>query len=173
MKSTNEWDEPATASSPRGWYWPRSTKRGETACAGHYLDYGPDHRRFDSRQTDQPGTIHCVVIDKETGNPVFWRHCTTVEQARSWIEEEAAKHGHAAPAACPLSRIAAGYRTMPHGRACLQVLEDGAISNGIAIVARCGDADAAKAKLVNAGFVEVGGGWKLRPSTTQLQAAMV
>jgi hypothetical protein len=33
------WDEPAQATSPRGWLMTGGT------CAGFYLDYGPDHYR--------------------------------------------------------------------------------------------------------------------------------
>ncbi|HDR9103728.1 TPA: hypothetical protein QDB04_000502 [Burkholderia vietnamiensis] len=88
------WDEPKGASSSRGWYWPKkSTRRGETPCAGHYLDYGTGYRH-DDRQTVEPGTIHCVVVAKETGGAVAWRYVETVEQARTWIETEAAKYGH-------------------------------------------------------------------------------
>ncbi|WP_434715733.1 hypothetical protein [Paraburkholderia sp. A3RO-2L] len=88
------WDEPKGASSLRGWYWPKkSTRRGETPCAGHYLDYGAGYRH-DDRQTVEPGTIHCVVVAKETGGAVAWRYVETVEQARTWIETEAAKYGH-------------------------------------------------------------------------------
>jgi hypothetical protein len=88
------WDEPKGASSPRGWYWPKkSTRHGETPCAGHYLDYGPGYRH-DDRQSVEPGTIHCVVIAKDTGTSISWRYVETVEQARAWIETEAAKYGH-------------------------------------------------------------------------------
>ncbi|RQR65403.1 hypothetical protein DIE18_02830 [Burkholderia sp. Bp9125] len=88
------WDEPKGASSPRGWYWPkRSTIHGKTPCAGHYLDYGAGYRH-DDRQTVEPGTIHCVVVAKDTGGAVSWRYVETVEAARTWIETEAAKFGH-------------------------------------------------------------------------------
>ena len=93
-KTSAVWDEPAGASSPRGWYWPKkSTRRGETPCAGHYLDYGAGYRH-DNRQTVEPGTIHCVVVAKDTGGAVRWRYVETVEEARTWIETEAAKVGH-------------------------------------------------------------------------------
>jgi hypothetical protein len=88
------WDEPKGASTARGWYWPRSsTRHGKTLCAGHYLDYGPDYRH-DDRQTVEPGTIHCVVVAKETGRTAGFRYVETVEEARNWIETEAAKFGH-------------------------------------------------------------------------------
>lgn len=89
------WDEPVNAASPRGWYWPKgSTSHGQTPCAGHYLDYGPDHYRYDGRQLSEPGSIHCVVIAKDKGDVVSWRYVETVEAARAWIEAEAAKFGH-------------------------------------------------------------------------------
>ncbi|MEX3983708.1 hypothetical protein AB4Y45_32520 [Paraburkholderia sp. EG287A] len=89
------WDEPQGASSPRGWYWPKGTTRpGETLCAGHYLDYGVGHKRYDPRQEVEAGNIHCVVIAKDTGKAVSWRYVETLEAARSWIESEAARFGH-------------------------------------------------------------------------------
>jgi len=89
------WDEPAGASSARGWYWPKgSTTPGKTLCAGHYLDYGPTHRRFDDKQESEPGMIHCVVIAKDTGNCAASNYVETVEAARAFIETEAAKFGH-------------------------------------------------------------------------------
>lgn len=89
------WDEPASASSPRGWYWPKgSTTPGKTLCAGHYLDYGPKHSRHDDRQQVEPGSIHCVVFAKSSGRCYDSRYVETVEAARAWIEAEAAKVGH-------------------------------------------------------------------------------
>lgn len=89
------WDEPKGASSPRGWYWPKSTTiHGRTLCAGHYLDYGANHRRFDEQQTTQPGNIHCVVIAKDTSRCYASRYVETVAEARAWIEQEAVKAGH-------------------------------------------------------------------------------
>ena len=89
------WDEPAGASTRRGWYWPKvSTTPGKTLCAGHYLDYGPNHRRFDAMQESEPGTIHCVVVAKDTGRCAASRYVETVEAARAFIETEAAKVGH-------------------------------------------------------------------------------
>jgi hypothetical protein len=89
------WDEPKDASTPRGWFWPKgSTRHGTTLCAGHYLDYGPNHRRFDREIESEPGNIHCVVISKLTGRTYAWRYVETVEAARSWIEQEALKAGH-------------------------------------------------------------------------------
>lgn len=92
------WDEPAGASSARGWYWPKaSTTPGKTLCAGHYLDYGPTHRRFDDRQESEPGKIHCVVIAKDSGQCAASRYVETVEAARIFIETEADKVGHPRP----------------------------------------------------------------------------
>lgn len=89
------WDEPEGAITPRGWYWPTgSTTPGRTMCAGHYLDYGPDHRRFDNRQAQEPGHVHCVVLSDLTGRAFRSRYVETVEQARAWIEQEAPKAGH-------------------------------------------------------------------------------
>lgn len=89
------WDEPKGAISPRGWYWPKgSTCPGKTVCAGHYLDYGPDHYRYDSRKDVEPGHIHCVVIAKDSGTTAASRYVETVEEAREWIEAEASKVGH-------------------------------------------------------------------------------
>jgi hypothetical protein len=89
------WDEPADAASPRGWYWPKgSTQPGKTLCAGHYLDYGAGHRRFDDLQRSQPGNIHCVVFTKSTGRCAASGYVETVEAARTWIQSEAAKAGH-------------------------------------------------------------------------------
>lgn len=91
------WDEPKGASSPRGWYWPKGTTRhGETSCAGHYLDYGPDHYRHDANEAAEPGHIHCVVVEKETGRAYAARYVETPAAARQWIEQEAAKAGHRA-----------------------------------------------------------------------------
>lgn len=94
-ETNKAWDEPAGASTARGWYWPKkSTRPGETICAGHYLDYGPNHRRFDNRKDSEPGSIHCVVIAKLTGKCAAWAYVTTPEAARAFIETEAAKVGH-------------------------------------------------------------------------------
>lgn len=95
VATSGVWNEPKGASSPRGWYWPKGTTRaGETMCAGHYLDYGAEHKRYDTRKEVEPGNIHCVVIAKETDKAVSWRYVETVEAARSWIESEAARFGH-------------------------------------------------------------------------------
>jgi len=92
---TSTWDEPQRATTPRGWYWPPgTTKPGETSCAGHYLDYGQDHRRFDDRQADQPGKIHCVVIHAATRAAVESRYVDTICQARQYIEDAARQYGH-------------------------------------------------------------------------------
>lgn len=89
------WDEPAGAASPRGWYWPKgSTRHGKTLCAGHYLDYGVGHYRYDNQKESEPGSIHCVVITTDTGRCFASRYVETVEAARAWIEKEAVKAGH-------------------------------------------------------------------------------
>lgn len=90
------WDEPAGATTQRGWYWPTTTRRDHTSCAGHYLDYGPDHRRYDDKQTEQPGSILCVVLSL-IGTVAASGYCATVEQARQWIEQQAVRFGHARP----------------------------------------------------------------------------
>lgn len=93
-RTKSVWDVPNGSVSARGWYWPAgSTVPGRTLCAGHYLDYGPGYR-LDARQDSEPGTIHCVVIDKATGTAAAWRYVETVEQAQAWIEHEARKCGH-------------------------------------------------------------------------------
>lgn len=89
------WDEPAGASTARGWYWPvNSTQRSKTMCAGHYLDYGAKHKRFDDKQGTEPGSIHCVVVEKTTGRTRAARYVATPEQGRTWIEQEARKAGY-------------------------------------------------------------------------------
>ena len=89
------WDEPQGASTPRGWYWPEgSTQKGTTGCAGHYLDYGPDLKRFDKNQETEPGTIHCVVFSRQFGTTAAFGYVETVEAARAFIEREAARFGH-------------------------------------------------------------------------------
>lgn len=94
-ETSKVWDEPAGASTARGWYWPKaSTTPGKTLCAGHYLDYGPTHRRFDDMQDSEPGNIHCVVIAKDTGRCAASKYVETVAAARTFIETEAAKVGH-------------------------------------------------------------------------------
>lgn len=94
-QQTSVWDEPAEASTPRGWYWPKGTTTpGRTTCAGHYLDYGPTHWRCDDRQALEPGHIHCVVLSALTGRAYASRYVETVEQARAWLEQEAVKAGH-------------------------------------------------------------------------------
>jgi hypothetical protein len=94
-ETSKVWDEPVDATTARGWYWPKqSTTPGSTLCAGHYLDYGPDHRRFDDRQETEPGTIHCVVIAKVTGRCMASKYVRTPEEARAFIETEAEVFGH-------------------------------------------------------------------------------
>jgi hypothetical protein len=93
--TSKAWDEPARATTARGWYWPKkSTTPGVTMCAGHYLDYGPAHRRFDDKQQSEPGTIHCVVISKVTGRCMASKYVQSVEAARAFIESEAEDWGH-------------------------------------------------------------------------------
>lgn len=93
-ESNKAWDEPQGASSARGWYWPKgSTIPGKTLCAGHYLDYGPGYR-YDQKQIEEPGTIHCVVISMKTGLCYASKYVESVEAARAFIETEAIKAGH-------------------------------------------------------------------------------
>ncbi len=95
-QGTLVWDEPKGAASARGWYWPQGTRRGETSCAGHYLDYGVDHRRYDEQQVQEPGHIHCVVVTKATGRTYAARYVETADAARRWIEQQAVKAGYPA-----------------------------------------------------------------------------
>lgn len=93
-ETSKVWDEPAGATSARGWYWPKkSTTPGRTLCAGHYIEY-PKGYRHDNRQELEPGLIHCVVVAKDTGRCSASRYVETVEAARAFIEAEAAKVGH-------------------------------------------------------------------------------
>lgn len=94
-ETSKVWDEPVGATTARGWYWPKkSTTPGRTMCAGHYLDYGPNHRRFDDRQDTEPGSIHCVVIAKVTGRCMASKYVRTPAEARAFIESEAEDWGH-------------------------------------------------------------------------------
>lgn len=94
-ETSKVWDEPAGAVTARGWYWPKATTTpGVTLCAGHYLDYGPSHRRFDDRQETEPGTIHCVVITAATGRCMATKYVQTPAEARAFIESEAEDFGH-------------------------------------------------------------------------------
>lgn len=89
------WDEPKGATTPRGWYWPPgTTKRDVTSCAGHYLDYGADHKRYDAAQSMHPGHIHCVVLHAANSRVVEWTYVETAAQARQWVEKTAEKYGH-------------------------------------------------------------------------------
>lgn len=89
------WDEPTDATTPRGWYWPAgTTKRDVTRCAGYYLDYGPDHRRYDELQEAHQGTVICVVLHPVTGDFADSRYCENVEQAKTWVEAVAKEQGH-------------------------------------------------------------------------------
>lgn len=89
-----EWDEPAAADSLRGWYWPaKTTKRGQTVCAGHYLQY-PEGYRTNAKEVEaQPGLIHCVSVST-CGISSNFRWVETVEEARKWLEAEGKRLGH-------------------------------------------------------------------------------
>lgn len=90
------WDEPKDAASARGWYWPsKTTKRGETLCAGTYLEYGP-HYRSAAEQEKEPGLIACAVFSRITG--LHYKSCyvSTVQEAREWIAKTAQAAGHIA-----------------------------------------------------------------------------
>ena len=65
-----------------------------------------------------------------------------------------------------LKQLAETYRQMPNGGAVLQVLQDGAVSNGMTIVAKFDNPSAAAAALKEAGFDKQWNGWK----STQLAA---
>lgn len=61
---------------------------------------------------------------------------------------------------CLLTQLAEKYRQMPNGGAALRVLPDGAISNGMAIVAKFANPTVATAALEEAGFDKRWNGWK-------------
>ena len=103
--ATLTWDEPAQASSPRGWLLRDAT------CVGFYLDYGPDHYRSphagppqwnpyhgrdfrpvycrpnDPCRECQPGNVLAVRYpggpDSELRES---RYVETIEQARTFVE---------------------------------------------------------------------------------------
>lgn len=96
------WDEPAGATSPRGWLHNREM------CVGFYLDYGPGHYRSphseilntingpiervwckprDLCPTCQPGNILAVRYPNGPGSePRTSRYFETIEESRAWIE---------------------------------------------------------------------------------------
>jgi hypothetical protein len=105
---------PGWAVSDRGWLWSDAAAAADafTACLGHYLDYGPEHYRSgDTLPTGdggeyawrpdgaacacrrqwpcrrhQPGNVHAVSV--VTG---AHRYCETVQDARRWLEAQAAE----------------------------------------------------------------------------------
>jgi hypothetical protein len=88
--TTRCWDEPAGATSPRGWL------NAGNFCVGFYLDYGPDHYRSPHEycQPDhpcrdcQPGNVLAVRYPEGPGaeQPRGSRYFETVQAARSWVE---------------------------------------------------------------------------------------
>ena len=95
------WDEPAQASSPRGWL------HSGALVVGFYLDYGPDHYRSPHSSTErvmnqprvvtwckpdrlcptcQPGNILAVRYPAGPRTEQRSRYVETVEQAREWVE---------------------------------------------------------------------------------------
>ena len=92
------WDEPAQASSPRGWLHAGGT------VTGFYLDYGPDNYRT-GHTTEiypdkvvsfcqpgklcrecQPGNVLAVRYPAGPGTDQRSRYVETVGQAREWVE---------------------------------------------------------------------------------------
>ncbi len=91
------WDEPAQATTPRGWLHAGGT------VTGFYLDYGRDHYR-PAHDTDaggrvvsfctadspcrecQPGDVLAVRYPAGPGTARRSRYVETVEQAREWVE---------------------------------------------------------------------------------------
>jgi hypothetical protein len=99
--STMVWDEPAQASSPRGWLHLGSL------VTGFYLDYGPDHYRTEHASTVgtvngprlvtwckperqcrecQPGNILAVRYPAGPGTATRSRYVETVAEARAYVE---------------------------------------------------------------------------------------
>jgi hypothetical protein len=92
------WDEPADATSPRGWL------RTDGTVTGFYLDYGPDHYRMghsteiypgtvvkfcrlgDRCRECQPGNILAMRYPGGPGTPGTARYVKTVAQAREYVE---------------------------------------------------------------------------------------
>ena len=96
------WDEPAGATTPRGWLKVNGT------CTGFYLDYGPGHYRTEhSSVLDaingptvrvwcqpgrecrecQPGDILAVRYPNGPGSePKDSRYFEAIGEARTWIE---------------------------------------------------------------------------------------
>lgn len=90
----DEWEVPE-ATTPRGWYWPKgSTKRGETTCAGFFLDYGVHYKRLDEKAEIEPGNVLCVVLSKDGKGQVaaskFFRRS---DEGKAWIVEEWKRDG--------------------------------------------------------------------------------
>jgi hypothetical protein len=90
---TKHWNEPAEATSPRGWL----CNPGVQLCEGFYLDYGPDHYRSpheycggpsDLCRECQPGNILAVHVGGNYEARRSHRWCESVDEARSWLEEK-------------------------------------------------------------------------------------
>lgn len=100
--TARRWDEPAGATTPRGWL-----HIGELVT-GFYLDYGPDHYRSPHSSTVgtvngprevtwckpgaecptcQPGNILAVRYPDGPSSPDHRsRYVETIAQARAWVE---------------------------------------------------------------------------------------
>ena len=109
-RASDQW-----AASDRGWL------RTPDGCLGHYLDYGPGHRRTspdwcigckgeharpgdsDYCATCQPGSIHAVSSVSSEGRGITFRgarYFVTVDEAQRWVEQQA---GIAEP--CPVGPV--------------------------------------------------------------------
>ena len=101
-----QWDEPAAATSPRGWL------KADGTCVGFYLDYGPGHYRSphteilstingplervwckpgDLCRDCQPGNILAVRYPGGPDSAKESRYFELASEARQWIETGAAK----------------------------------------------------------------------------------
>ncbi len=100
--TTLKWDEPAGATTPRGWL------HTDAHCVGFYLDYGPGHYRSPHSSTlntingprevtfckpgdlcpsCQPGNILAVRYPDGPGtSPRASRYFETIAEAREWTE---------------------------------------------------------------------------------------
>jgi len=89
-RRSNRW-----AASDRGWLFDGKRERS----LGNYLDYGPDHYRSPHEycrpnactcRASQPGNVHAIVYRGDQGATTC-HYFETVEQAKAWIEQTAAK----------------------------------------------------------------------------------
>lgn len=93
-----EWDEPAGASSPRGWLYSNGT------AVGWYLDYGADHNRPHHETEIRPGKVvsfcqpdrlcqDCrpgsILVSRYPDGPhteTMRRYVETIAEARAFVE---------------------------------------------------------------------------------------